>query len=117
MTIRSDEITIEILILFIVLAIAFIRMLLLYWLIGKRILYNIPIGEKIFLFQNDYAYISLNQFEFIVSSTLTKITIYKSSNLKNYIYLSSYQNSSISIDILLWCVHQCTVYPMCKKVM
>ena len=28
-----------------VLAIALIAMLLLYWLIGKRILYNIPIGE------------------------------------------------------------------------
>ena len=53
----------EIPILFMVLAIVFIAILLLYWLIGKRILYNIPIGEQIFLFQNDYAYISLNTFE------------------------------------------------------
>ena len=27
-----------------------------YQLIAKRILYNIPIGEKIFLFWNEYAY-------------------------------------------------------------
>ena len=46
-------------------------MLLLYWLISKRILYNIPIGEKIFLFQNDYAYISLNQFELLYHLLLT----------------------------------------------
>ena len=44
-----------------VLAIASLAMLLLYQLISKRILYNIPIGEKIFLFQNDYAYISYEQ--------------------------------------------------------
>ena len=48
-----------------VLAVAFLAMLPLYWLIIKRILYNIPIGEKIFLFQNDYAYISLNKFELV----------------------------------------------------
>ena len=65
MTIRSDEITMGNPNLFIVLAITFIGMLLLYWLISKRILYNIPIGEKIFLFQNDYAYISLNKFELL----------------------------------------------------
>ena len=34
-------------------------MLPLYWLISKRILYNIPIGEKIFLFQNGYAHAGL----------------------------------------------------------
>ena len=63
MTIRSDKQPWEIPILFMVLAIMFIVMLPLYQLISKRILYNIPIGEKIFLFQNDYAYISLNMFE------------------------------------------------------
>ena len=44
-----------------ILATTFIMMLPLYQLIGKRILSNIPIGEKIFLFQNDYAYIDLNK--------------------------------------------------------
>ena len=65
MTIRSDEITMGIPNFFMVLAVTLIVMLLLYWLISKRILYNIPIGEKIFLFQNDYAYISLNNFELL----------------------------------------------------
>ena len=53
-----------------VLAITFIVMLLLYQLIGKRLLYNIPIGEKIFPFQNDYAYINLNKPSFILTSLL-----------------------------------------------
>ena len=34
-------------------------MLPLYQLISKRILYNIPTGEKIFLFQNDYVHAGL----------------------------------------------------------
>ena len=62
-----------------VLAITFIVMLLLYQLIGKRILYNIPIGEKIFLFQNDYAYISLNKFELLYHLLL----VFPSQNIFN----------------------------------
>ena len=65
MTIGSDEITMGNLNLFMVLAIAFIAMLLLYQLISKTILYNISNGEKIFLFQNAYAYIGLNKFELL----------------------------------------------------
>ena len=34
-------------------------MVSLYWLIAKRILYNIPIGEKIFLVWNEYSYIKI----------------------------------------------------------
>ena len=70
-----------------VLATMFIAMLPLYRLIGKRILNNIPIGEKIFLFQNDYADIRLNKFELLyhllLAFPLQNIFIkkYKSSNL------------------------------------
>ena len=39
----------------------FLVMLPLYQLISKRILYTIPIGEKIFLFQNDYAHVGLQK--------------------------------------------------------
>ena len=61
MTIRSDEITMGNPNFVHGFSYHIIVMLLLYWLIDKRILYHIPIGEKIFLFQNDYAYISLNK--------------------------------------------------------
>ena len=62
MTIRSDEITMGNPNFVHGFSYCIIAMLPLYQLINKRILYNIPIGEKIFLFQNDYAYISLNNF-------------------------------------------------------
>ena len=90
-------------------------MLPLYWLISKRILYNIPIGEKVFLFQNDYAYISLNKFELLcqllLSFPLQNIFINNIKHLtfKIHIYLARYQNSSISTNVLLWCVDQCAV--------
>ena len=111
----------EILILFMVLAITFIVMLLLYWLISKRILYNIPIGEKIFLFQNDYAYISLNKFELLchllLSFPLQNIFINNINHLtfKIYIYLTGYQNSNISTNMLLWCVCQRAVLTYVQK--
>ena len=71
MTIRSDEITMGNPNFFMVLAITSLVMLLLHQLIGKRILYNIPIREKIFLFQNDYAYMSLNKSELLYHLLLT----------------------------------------------
>ena len=94
-------------------------MLLFYWLIGKRILYNIPIGEKYFYSEMIMHTQVMNKFESTSNISITKIsllTIYQSSDSKDYNYLASYQNSSISIDkILLWCIHQCTDKPMCKQ--
>ena len=43
----------------------FLAMLPLYWIVSKRMLYNIPIEQEIFLSQNDYAYISLNKLELL----------------------------------------------------
>ena len=77
-----------------VLAIAFVVMLPLYWLISKRILYNIPIGEKIFVFKNDYAYISLHKFELLCHLLLAfpwQNIFNKNINHLYYIYLASYQ--------------------------
>ena len=38
-----------------------------YQLIGKRILCNIPIQEKIFLVWNEYAYIKMELYHFLLS--------------------------------------------------
>ena len=85
-----------------VLAIAFVVMLPLYRLISKRILYNIPIGEKIFLFQNDFAYISLNKFELlyhlllafpsqnIFINNINHLIIFISQAIKIHVFLQTY---------------------------
>ena len=95
-----------------VLAIMLIVMLPLYCLIGKRILYNIPIGEKIFLFQNDYPHISLNKSELLYHLLLA----FPSQNIliNNVNHLNLYLSCKLSkfkyFHILLWCVHQCTTH-------
>ena len=71
-----------------VLAITFLVMLLLYWLISKRILYNIPIGEKIFLFQNEYAHLGSQKVQTIISSILFNISIAKNIFINNALIIS-----------------------------
>ena len=97
-----------------VLATAFIVMLPLYWLIGIRILYNIPIGEKIFLFKNDYAYINSNKSSFYINiSIINPLYCQYISLSKN---ISKFKYFALLLLLLLFYVCQCTALPLCKKV-